>query len=811
MILKKGEIIELDPKSFEYESYEIDNISYDKEDGVYDITTSSGFFQDINNIIHKQCSSHSLEYVKKYGLDLDNLDSISAPAKHARTLSVQLNSFLASMQAYYAGALGVAYVNILYAPYLEGMTDEQIYQEAQHLIFQASQNAFTRGGQCLFIDFNIHTGIPGYLKNIRAIGPGGKYTGKTYGDYEDLALRFTHALLKVWGKGDAKGTVFSFPKCFDKNVNLFACINGSYKTLSVADLFELYVGGCDISLPHPDGGFVGVTNVQERPYGEDGIEVVLSSNIKLKSLPDHKYLVFDGDGIVEKEAADLDFEDVLLYRDFDIPTSKNDIKLDVLGMFKDKYPRFKICTDYGFEFINKTKKSGKIISEFGRYGNHGIDSTIAVDCGLASLLGYFVSEGSYKGNSIRIAAVKEDTTNNIKKMLDDIRLSYNQKESTFDIYNTMYGYLFKELIPEYKNHASQKNIPDVIYKSNNEVKWSFIKALFDGDGTCKDNYISYCTSSVNLAHGLRILLRSVGIFSNIYEFKVGGYEATYYDVAVCDKDDMRKLISKIGNRFSKFSVSDSTCASKSWFSKIPTSSMTDEHAPKWMREKSKFISRNRDRVRGIPEIWNKYIPLEIKHIEKCKVDAVAIEVGGDHKFITSSGVVTKNCDFHINEETFSDPKQKEVFDYACKIAAKNGVVYFIFDRDEVTLSACCRLRTTINDNYMIDHPESLRFAGFQNVTINLPQCAYRAGRNNMDGLYKELEKVFNICIQAHLDKKEFASKLMSKPGMPLWQVGKIAKDGRPYIDLDKATYIIGVIGLNECLHHITNKELHEDE
>lgn len=336
---------------------------------------------DLGHPTRIYCSSHSLEYIKKYGLDLDNLDSISAPAKHARTLSVQLNSFLASMQAYYAGALGVAYVNVLYAPYLEGMNDDQIYQEAQHLIFQASQNAFTRGGQCLFIDFNIHTGIPGYLKNIKAIGPGGKYTGKTYGDYEDLALRFTHALLMVWGNGDAKGTVFSFPK----------------------------------------------------------------------------------------------------------------------------------------------------------------------------------------------------------------------------------------------------------------------------------------------------------------------------------------------------------------------------------------------------------------------------------------------CDFHVNEETFKDEKQKKVFDYACKVAAKNGVVYFIFDRDEVTLSACCRLRTTINDNYMIDHPESMRFAGFQNVTINLPQCAYRAGKGDMNKFYKELEDAFKICIKAHLDKKAFAAKLMSRPGMPLWQVGKIAKDGRPYIDLDKATYIVGVIGLNECLHYLINKELHEDE
>ncbi len=326
------------------------------------------------------CSSHSIEYLKKYGLQLENLDTSSAPAKHARTLTGHLNTFLASMQAYYAGALGVAYINIMYAPLVEGMSDKEMRQEAQHLIFSSSQNAFSRGGQTLFLDFNIHTGIPGYLKNIPAIGPGGKYLDRTYGDFADTATRFTKAMLDVWAQGDQYGHIFAFPK----------------------------------------------------------------------------------------------------------------------------------------------------------------------------------------------------------------------------------------------------------------------------------------------------------------------------------------------------------------------------------------------------------------------------------------------CDFHINHETFEDPKQYAIYEYACEIAAKNGTPYFIFDRDEVTLSACCRLRTVIEDTHMIRHPESMRFCGFQNVTINLPQCAYRAGRGNFSKLFTEIEKSLDICVKAHHEKKKFARILMSGPSMPLWQIGKIAADGRPYVDLDQATYIVGVIGLNECLAYLTGKELHED-
>jgi ribonucleoside-triphosphate reductase len=327
------------------------------------------------------CSSHSLEYIKKYGLSLVNLDTVSAPAKHARTLTGHLNTFLASMQAYYAGALGVGYINIFYAPYLEGMGYKEMRQEAQHLIFSGSQSAFSRGGQTLFLDFNVHTGVPRYLRDVPAIGPGGQYTGKTYGDYAETARLFTRAMLDTWRAGDEHGHIFAFPK----------------------------------------------------------------------------------------------------------------------------------------------------------------------------------------------------------------------------------------------------------------------------------------------------------------------------------------------------------------------------------------------------------------------------------------------CDLHVNADTFSEPDQLEILEYACQIAGENGSPYFVFDRDEVTLSACCRLRTTIDDAYVIKHPESMRFCGFQNITVNLPQAAYRAGRGNIEEFLQEVSAGMDIAVQAHLQKRAFIAKLMSAPNMPLWQIGKLGFDGRPYVDLDKCTYIIGLIGLNEALQFLTGEELHDGD
>ena len=141
-----------------------------------DISSKAAYgFQHIG----RGCWFNSIEYLKKYGLrGLVNLNTVSKPAKSASVLTGHINTFLASMQAYYAGALGLGYVNVFYAPFLVGKTDKELHQIAQELVFNCSQNAFSRGSQSLFIDINCCTGIPYALKDTLAIGPGGKYLCK---------------------------------------------------------------------------------------------------------------------------------------------------------------------------------------------------------------------------------------------------------------------------------------------------------------------------------------------------------------------------------------------------------------------------------------------------------------------------------------------------------------------------------------------------------------------------------------------------------------------------------------------------------
>jgi len=396
------------------------------------------------------CSSHSIEYVKKYGLTgLINLNTSSSPARSASVLTGHLNTFLASMQANYAGALGIAYINILYAPFLVGMNENELKQIAQELIFNGSQNAFSRGGQTLFLDFNIHTGVPSYLKPVPAIGPGGHY---------QLRLK--------------DGSI----------VELIEELRD--ETVSGYKLMDLYY---------------------------DDPEV--------------------GKRLVLRELAD--------------------------------------------------KKEG-----------------------------------------------------------------------------TVYD-------PAVAENLNERGEAIVTYADYTQEAQDFCRALLKvfGDGD---------------ANG------------RIFEF------------------------------------------------------------PK--------------------------------------------------------------CDFHVSDETYEDPAQFAIFQEACELASKNGSTYFIFDRDEVTLSACCRLRTTISDSRMLKHPECMRFCGFQNVTINIPQASYRAAHTGGDvvkNFFDELDRTMELAVDAHLQKKARTTEMLSGPGHPLWQIGKMANDGKPYVDLESCTYILGLIGVNDAVKFLIGQELHD--
>lgn len=158
------------------------------------------------------CSGQSLEYIKKFGINRFSSVASVKPASHIDALLDHMLRFSMALRARFSGAIGWDAVNVFLAPYLTGMSDAQIRQYAQKLIYQFNQTTAPIGAQPIFSDINIYWEIPKHFEDTPAIGPRGEYTGKTYKDYEKEAQAFAWQLFNVYQEGDAKGLPFFWPK-----------------------------------------------------------------------------------------------------------------------------------------------------------------------------------------------------------------------------------------------------------------------------------------------------------------------------------------------------------------------------------------------------------------------------------------------------------------------------------------------------------------------------------------------------------------------------------------------------------------------
>ncbi|MBU1026774.1 MAG: anaerobic ribonucleoside-triphosphate reductase [Candidatus Margulisbacteria bacterium] len=167
---------------------------------------------DLGFIDRPYCSGQSIEYIKKFGLDLPDAPISGRPAEDADELISHIVKFSTALHGHFAGAIGWDAVNLFIAPYLEGYSYGHVKKLARKLIEEFASVAVSRGGQGLFSDLNIYWEIPKHFETVPAIGREGKPTGKTYSEYIKLAQDFAKAMFEVYGEGDGAGRPFFFPK-----------------------------------------------------------------------------------------------------------------------------------------------------------------------------------------------------------------------------------------------------------------------------------------------------------------------------------------------------------------------------------------------------------------------------------------------------------------------------------------------------------------------------------------------------------------------------------------------------------------------
>jgi len=166
-----------------------------------------------NAATRPNCIQHLPSLFFKYGLKADGTGmhtSVAGPAKHLSVAIQHCAKVLLAAQTQMAGGQSIDCFNVWLAPFCKGLKDEEIKQACQEFIYELNQSYVARGGQVVFSNLDWEFGIPDWLKNVPAIGPGGKEAG-VYGDYEEESLKLLREYVKIKIKGDYTGKQHMWP------------------------------------------------------------------------------------------------------------------------------------------------------------------------------------------------------------------------------------------------------------------------------------------------------------------------------------------------------------------------------------------------------------------------------------------------------------------------------------------------------------------------------------------------------------------------------------------------------------------------
>ncbi|NLL27908.1 MAG: ribonucleoside triphosphate reductase [Bacteroidales bacterium] len=166
---------------------------------------------------------HDLGFLSVYcvGWDLKDLllsgfrgvlgKSESKPARHFRTALGQIVNFFYTMQGEAAGAQAFSNFDTYLAPFIrkDNLTYEQVKQSMQEFLFNI--NIPTRVGfQTPFTNITMDLVVPEFMKNEPVVW-GGEILNEVYADYQPEMNMLNRAFAEVMLKGDANGSLFSFP------------------------------------------------------------------------------------------------------------------------------------------------------------------------------------------------------------------------------------------------------------------------------------------------------------------------------------------------------------------------------------------------------------------------------------------------------------------------------------------------------------------------------------------------------------------------------------------------------------------------
>ncbi|MFN0108955.1 MAG: anaerobic ribonucleoside-triphosphate reductase [Blastocatellia bacterium] len=166
------------------------------------------YLENLGEIDRPTAMIGSIDFIKRLGVRLPGGLAGSRPAKRAEVLASHLVTYTAALQSYFSDALAWDSVNFAFAPMMTGLSQREIKQLAQSLLFELSTPVVARGGQPIRCDLHLDWNAPAYLRDLSIVGAGGEKFSMVYGSMSEIAREFLKALVEVYLEGDGQGLPF---------------------------------------------------------------------------------------------------------------------------------------------------------------------------------------------------------------------------------------------------------------------------------------------------------------------------------------------------------------------------------------------------------------------------------------------------------------------------------------------------------------------------------------------------------------------------------------------------------------------------
>jgi len=167
----------------------------------------------------------------------------------------------------------------------------------------------------------------------------------------------------------------------------------------------------------------------------------------------------------------------------------------------------------------------------------------------------------------------------------------------------------------------------------------------------------------------------------------------------------------------------------------------------------------------------------------------------------------------IRPDELKNNKNSEELMKVSELAAKFGTPYYIINQPympEFACYQCCSFLMPLDEASTEDDVRNgtIRGGGLQVITTNLPQIAYEANGDD-DKFFEILRDRMEKAKKTLLLKRETIKRNLNNNLLPF--MGQPINDKERYLEVDKQSYIIGLVGMNEAVKAHTGEELHESD